>query len=74
MADSNSGPESQTNTHQQGIILDEQLCISPKTLKDRKKMRVGSVQIKLKHNKVIELRLIKGIGDNFRAIAIVVQL
>ena len=70
MADFDSGPVLQVNTRQQIMILDEGLCTLPKTLKDRKKRRLfGSVQIK---HLVIEFRPIKDIGDNFRAIAIVV--
>ena len=40
LIDSDSSPESQVYTRQQTMILDERLCIRPKTVKDRKKRRV----------------------------------
>ena len=54
------------------MILDERLCALPKTMEDGKK-ESGSVQIKLKLH-LSGFHLIKAIGDNFRAIAIVVWL
>ena len=59
---SDSVPESQYANRQQTMILAERLCIVPKTLKGRKKMRE---EIKLKRHLVLTFRLIKGIWDNF---------
>ena len=53
------------------MILAERLCIVLKTLRQEEKQG-ASVLVKLKHHLVIEFHLVKGIGDSFRVIAIVV--
>ena len=68
-ADSDSGSESRANTRQQTMILDEQLCI---LLIMAGKTGNGIVQIKLKRHLLIGFCLVNDIGDNFKAISIVV--
>ena len=68
MADSDSDPESQVNTRQQTMILDERLCTLPKTLKYGKKRRVIVCRYILSVIFVIEFHTINGIGDSFRRI------
>ena len=44
---------------------------SPENIERQEEKESGSVWKKLKHHLVIEFRLIKGIGDNYRDIEIV---
>ena len=68
MADSDSGPESEISARQQTISS----VHPPENIERHEEMKGGSLQIKSKCYVVIELRLVEGIGDNFRATAIVV--
>ena len=43
----------------------------PENIERQKEKDRGSVEIKLRHHLVTELRLINGIGTNFRVVAIV---
>ena len=71
-ADSDSGPELQTNTGQQTMIWDERY-VSPKNI-ERQEKEIGTVQMKLKHHLAIEFHLKKAIRDTYRSIAIAVLL
>ena len=44
----------------------------PENIERREAKKNGRVEINLEHHLVIEFRLIRSIGDNFRVIAIVV--
>ena len=72
-ANSDSGLESQDNTRQQTIIFAERLGMCrPENIERQEEKESGSVEIKLERHFAMKLRLIIGVGDNFRVIAIVV--
>ena len=52
----------------------KRLCASSRKRRKARQKERGSVEIKLKRHLVIEFRLIKGMGDNFSVITIIVWL